>query len=65
MIEFHAAVVAWFLSFYRPPSRALVAYHMEIGGMPLHDAVGVNCKKGVTSNIKAKGCTLDDSGYVI
>ena len=21
-------------------------YHMERGGMPLHDAVGINCKKG-------------------
>ena len=24
-------------------------YHMEKGGMPLHDAVGINCKKGATS----------------
>ena len=23
-------------------------YHMERGGMPLHDAVGINCKKGAT-----------------
>ena len=22
-----------------------VGYHMERGGMPLHDAVGINCKK--------------------
>ena len=21
-------------------------YHMERGGMPLHDAVGINCNKG-------------------
>ena len=21
-------------------------YHLERGGMPLHDAVGINCKKG-------------------
>ena len=21
-------------------------YHMERGGMPLHDVVGINCKKG-------------------
>ena len=24
-------------------------YHMERGGMPLHDTVGVNCKKGATT----------------
>ena len=24
-------------------------YHMERGGMPLHDAVGINCKNGATT----------------
>ena len=24
-------------------------YHLERGGMPLHDAVGINCKKGPTT----------------
>ena len=24
-------------------------YHMEIGGMPSHDAVRINCKKGATT----------------
>ena len=24
-------------------------YHLERGGMPLHDAVAVNCKKGATT----------------
>ena len=24
-------------------------YHMERGGMPLHDAVGINCKKGAAT----------------
>ena len=24
-------------------------HHMERGGMPLHDAVGINCKKGATT----------------
>ena len=41
-------------------------YHLERGGMPLHDAVGINCKKGATtenqvSGVKyvwAKGCIL-------
>ena len=36
---------------FGPFSRALVAYHLETGGMPIHDAVGVKCKKGaVTQN---------------
>ena len=33
--------------------RTALAYsggcHMERGGMPLHDAVGINCKKGATT----------------
>ena len=40
-------------------------YNMERGGIPLHDAVGINCKKGTTSenqgkvsSIWAKGCIL-------
>ena len=24
-------------------------FHLERGGMPLHDAVGIDCKKGATS----------------
>ena len=38
-------------------------YHLERGGMPLHDAVVVNCKKSALLKIKAqvsriwaKGC---------
>ena len=31
----------------RPP--VLGGYHLEKGGMPLHDAVGINCKKGATT----------------
>ena len=40
-------------------------YHMERGGMSLHDAVGINCKKAQLLKIKAqlssiwaKGCIL-------
>ena len=40
-------------------------YHLERGGMPLHDAVGINCKNGVTTEYQgadvkysAKGCML-------
>ena len=34
MIEFNADI-------FGPPSNALVDYHLEKGGMLLHDAVGV------------------------
>ena len=34
---------------FGPPSRALVDDHLEKGGMPLHDALGVICEKDVTT----------------
>ena len=47
-------------------------YHMERGGMPLLDAVGINCKtrellkiKVQMSSIWAKGCMFDDCVCVI
>ena len=30
-------------------SRALMDYHLERGGIPLHDAVWVNCKEAATT----------------
>ena len=41
-------------------------YHMEKGGMPLHDVVGINCEKGANTenegsavmSIWGKGCIL-------
>ena len=40
--------------------------------MPLHDGVGINCKKGATSEVKAqepsilaKGCMVGDCAYII
>ena len=48
-IEFHPANFAWFLCSFGPPSRASGFFHLETGGMPLHDAVGVNSKKGETT----------------
>ena len=46
MIEFHAAIFAWFLCSSEPPSRALLAYNLGKSRTPLCDPVGVNCKKG-------------------
>ena len=30
-------------------------YHMERVGMPLHDAVGINCKKSATTENQGSG----------
>ena len=37
------------------PSHALVDYHLERGEMLLQDVVGVNCKRGVTSENQGTG----------
>ena len=30
-------------------------YHMERGGIPLHDVVGINCKNGATTENEGSG----------
>ena len=35
--------------FFRTALSCSGGYHMERGGMPLHDAVGINCEKGATT----------------
>ena len=47
-------------------------YHLERGGMSLHDAVGTNCKRAQlliikvqVSSICAKGCMLDDGVCIL
>ena len=35
--------------FFRNALPSSGGYHMERGGMPLHDAVGINCEKGATT----------------
>ena len=55
MIEFYDAFVfTWFLCSFGPPSRILLAYHMEKSGMQLHDVVGVHFKNGATTDNKAQ-----------
>ena len=51
--------------FFRTALPCSGCYHMERGGMPLHDAVGINCKKGATTENQGsavkymgKGCIL-------
>ena len=35
--------------FFRSALPCSDGYHLERGGVPLHDAVGINCKKGTTT----------------
>ena len=37
-------------------------YHLERDGIPLHDAVGMNCKKGATT--ENQGADAKYMGYV-
>ena len=46
-----ASLFAWFLCSFEQPTCALAAYHLENVAMILHDAVGVNCKNGATTDI--------------
>ena len=46
------------------PFRALVDYHLERGGMPLHDAVVVNVKRGQLLKIEAQVPGIWDKGCV-
>ena len=45
--EFHAAIFGWpFVLWTALPCSG--GYHLERSWMPLHDTVGINCKKGAT-----------------
>ena len=41
--------------FFRTALPGSFGYHLEMGGMPLHDAVGINCKKGATTEYEGAG----------
>ena len=47
--------------FFRTPLPCSSFYHLETGGMPLHDAAGINCKKGVTTEYQ--GPDVKYTGY--
>ena len=58
--------------FFRTALPCSGCYYLERGGMQLHDAVGINCNKGATTEnqgagvkFMAKGCMLDDCMCVI
>ena len=54
MNEFHKAI---FLGpvFIRTALPCSGGYHLERGGMPLHDAVGINFEKGATTENQGAG----------
>ena len=41
--------------FFRTALPCSGSYHVEMGGMPLHDAVGINCKKIATTENQGSG----------
>ena len=41
--------------FFRTALPSSCGYQLEMGGMPSHDAVGVNCKKGATTETQGAG----------
>ena len=41
--------------FFRTSLPYSGSYHLVTGGMPLHDAVGINCEKGAPT---VAGCTV-------
>ena len=48
--------------FFRTALPCSGGYHMEKGGMPLHDAVVINCKKGVTTKNQDSGQVYGQRG---
>ena len=41
--------------FFRTALSCSGGYHLKRGGMPLHDAVGLTCKNGATSENQGAG----------
>ena len=52
--ECDATIFAWVLCSTEPPFCALVAYHLEKDGMPLHDEVGVNDIKAQVPGLRGE-----------
>ena len=49
--------------FFRTTLPCSGGYHLERSGMPLHDAVGINCKKAAT--VENQGAGVKYMGYVV
>ena len=51
--------------FFRTALPCSGGYHMGSGGMPLHDAVGINCKKGATTENQGSAVKYMGSGVYL
>ena len=51
--------------FFRTALPCSGGYHLEKGAMPLHEAVGINCKKGATLKIKALESSIWATGCIL
>ena len=54
MNEFHSAILLGPV-FFRAALPCSGGYHLDRGGMPLLDAVGINCKLGPTTENRGAG----------
>ena len=61
---FHAAIFVGSV-FFGPTSRALVVITWRGVGMPLHDAVGINCENGATIENQGSGVTYIGYGVCL
>ena len=50
--------------FFRTVLSCSGGYHLERGGMQLHDAVGINCEKGAASENQGSGVMYMGKGVV-
>ena len=57
-LSFTRSFLSRFLCSFGHPSLTFKAYHLESGGMPLHDAVGINCKKKVKIPMTRRRCRV-------
>ena len=72
MIVFYVAIFMGFLCCFDRLPLLWGLIHLERGGMPLHDGVGINCKKGARTEVKAqepsiwaKVCMVGDCACII
>ena len=51
--------------FFRTSHTCSGEYYLERGGMPFHDAVGINCEKGATTENQGSGVKYMGEGVCL
>ena len=51
--------------FFRTALPCSGGYHLERGGMPLHDVIGLNCKEGATTENQGADVKYMASGVYV